>query len=81
MGQAIDQAENTVAVSPEHFKKLLSTQVSSKTSSMDYAKNLQNLSRMIEAVTNGEVKKIGNRKLIPKKEFLIWLKEQEVNTK
>ena len=25
--------------------------------------------------------KIGNRKLIPKKEFLIWLKEQEVNTK
>ena len=63
MGQAIDQAENTVAVSPEHFKKLLSTQVSSKTSSMDYAKNLQNLSRMIEAVTNGEVKKIGNRKL------------------
>ena len=30
---------------------------------MDYAKNLQNLSRMIEAVTNGEVKKIGNRKL------------------
>lgn len=25
--------------------------------------------------------KIGNRKLIPKKEFLVWLKKQEVNIK
>ena len=34
-------------------------------------------------INSGEIPlvKIGHRKLIPKKEFLVWLKEQEVKRK
>lgn len=72
------QAENTMAVNSEHLKELLSTQVSAKTTSMDYAKNLQNLSRMLSVIGQGSINEVYGKKLEDFDDIEKWAEEKTI---